>query len=442
MGGRIVDLEVVPRDTSTWYIASASGGVFKTTNGGVKFVPIFDKAGGTLSIGDVCLAPSNPNIIWVGTGEHNARNSVSWGDGVYKSVDAGKTWQHMGLKESFQIGRIAIHPTNPDIVFVGAAGRLWGPSEQRGLYRTDDGGKTWNKVLHVDDNTGCIDVSYSPGDDKVMLAAMYQRRRDPYDGGDPVTRWGPGSGLYRSADGGKTWKKLTQGLPTDQDGPHRVRLVEKRIPAPSSRPSRPRKLAPLWLALKLNARPTWASAVAKPKGGARLGEVIRGGPSDKAGLKQNDLIVALGGKPIKSYRDLVAQIQKRSAGEKVKVKFKRGEEEKELELTFGKRPTRGGMLNRPFGAILGGQRENMQDKQGKDSFQTGGIFKSTDGGVSWKRVNSLNPRPFLLQPDSCRSQQRQQRLRAGDFDAHVNRRRQNLSYYRTWRPSRPSYNVD
>ncbi|MGE3803497.1 MAG: WD40/YVTN/BNR-like repeat-containing protein, partial [Gemmataceae bacterium] len=127
MGGRIVRLAVHPQDPSHFYVASASGGVFKTTNRGATFEPIFDKAG-ALSIGDVCLAPSRPEVIWVGTGEHNARNSVSWGDGVYKSIDGGKSFQHMGLKQSFQLGRIAIHPKNPEIVFVGALGRLWGPN--------------------------------------------------------------------------------------------------------------------------------------------------------------------------------------------------------------------------------------------------------------------------------------------------------------------------
>ena len=155
MGGRIVDLAVVERDPFTFYLATASGGLFKTTNNGTTFTPVFEKED-TVSIGDVAVSRSNPNILWVGTGEHNARNSVSWGDGVYKSTDAGKTWTNMGLKKSFQIGRIEIHPTNPDIVYVGALGRLWGPNEERGLYKTTDGGKSWKKVLHVDNKTGCV----------------------------------------------------------------------------------------------------------------------------------------------------------------------------------------------------------------------------------------------------------------------------------------------
>src|SRR5262249_5266607 len=155
---------------------------------------------------------------WVGTGENNPRNSASYGDGVYKSTDGGKTWKNMGLKKSFQIGRIAIHPTNADIVYVGALGRLYGPSEERGLYKTTDGGKTWERVLYIDDKTGVIDVQRHPKDPETLLVATYERQRDGYDSNDPAKKWGPGSGLHRTTDGGKTWKKLTKGLPTCQLG--------------------------------------------------------------------------------------------------------------------------------------------------------------------------------------------------------------------------------
>src|SRR5207247_1812251 len=144
MGGRITALAVFEADPSTYYVATASGGLLKTTNNGTTFQHQFDHEA-TVSIGDVCVAPSNRDIVWVGTGENNPRNSVSFGDGVYKSIDGGKTWQNMGLKKSFQIGRIAIHPKNPDIVYVGALGRLYGPNEERGLVKTSDGGQTWQK---------------------------------------------------------------------------------------------------------------------------------------------------------------------------------------------------------------------------------------------------------------------------------------------------------
>src|SRR5205807_303126 len=217
VGGRIVDLAVVESDPATYYVATASGGLFKTVNAGTTFTPVFERES-TVSIGDVCVAPSNPNVVWVGTGEHNARNSVSWGDGVYKSADGGKTWQNMGLRRSFQIGRIAIHPQNPDVVYVGALGRLWGPSEERGVFRTSDGGRTWQKVLFVDERTGCIDIAMQPGQPETLIAAMYERQRDEFDVNDPAKRWGAGSGLYRTTDGGQHWTKLTKGLPTVKMG--------------------------------------------------------------------------------------------------------------------------------------------------------------------------------------------------------------------------------
>src|SRR5205807_4854773 len=144
MGGRITSIAVVEADPKRMYVATASGGLWKTTNNGTTWAPIFDHEK-TISIGDVAVSPLNPDDVWVGTGEANARNSVSWGDGVYKSTDGGKTWKNMGLKDSRHVGRIVIHPTNPDIVLVAALGHLWGPSKERGLYRTTDGGKTWEQ---------------------------------------------------------------------------------------------------------------------------------------------------------------------------------------------------------------------------------------------------------------------------------------------------------
>ena len=135
----------------------------------------------TVSIGDVCVAPSDRNIVWVGTGENNPRNSVSYGDGVYKSTDGGKTWKNMGLKKSFQIGKIVVHPKNPDIVYVGALGRLYGPNEERGLYKTSDGGKTWERVLYIDDKTGVIDMQMHPTNPETLLVATWERQRDGFD---------------------------------------------------------------------------------------------------------------------------------------------------------------------------------------------------------------------------------------------------------------------
>jgi photosystem II stability/assembly factor-like uncharacterized protein len=210
MGGRIDDFAVVESNPDIIYVGSASGGIFKTVNGGTTWEPVFDDQS-VSTIGDVTVAPSDPSIVWVGTGEANNRQSSSWGDGVYKSTDAGKTWQHLGLRESRHIGRIVIHPTDPNTVYVAALGSLWGPSKERGLYKTTDGGKTWSNVLFVNEDTGITDVAMDPYSPGTLIAAAYQRRRTPfgYNGS------GPGSGLYKTTDGGATWKKLEKGLPWD-----------------------------------------------------------------------------------------------------------------------------------------------------------------------------------------------------------------------------------
>jgi photosystem II stability/assembly factor-like uncharacterized protein len=213
MGGRIDDFAVVESDPRIIYVGTASGGVWKTTNNGTTWAPIFDEMGSP-SIGDVTLAPSDPNVVWVGTGEPNNRQSSSWGNGVYRSLDAGKTWQNMGLKDSRHIGRIAIDPADANVVYVAAAGHLWGPNKERGLFKTTDGGKTWANVLFINEDTGIIDVAMDPKDPRTLYAAAYQRRRTPYgfNGG------GPHSGLHKTTDGGATWSKLTNGLPQGNTG--------------------------------------------------------------------------------------------------------------------------------------------------------------------------------------------------------------------------------
>jgi photosystem II stability/assembly factor-like uncharacterized protein len=210
MGGRIDDFAVVESDPDIIYVGAASGGVFKTTNGGTTWQPVFDNEV-TSTIGDVTVAPSDPSIVWVGTGEANNRQSSSWGNGVYKSTDGGKSWQHMGLAETHHIARIVIHPTDPNILYVAAVGRLWGPSKERGVYKTTDGGKTWSNVLFVNEDTGVTDIAMDHQSPGTLIAAAYQRRRTVFgfNGG------GPGGGLYKTTDGGATWKKLEKGLPWD-----------------------------------------------------------------------------------------------------------------------------------------------------------------------------------------------------------------------------------
>lgn len=213
MSGRIVDLAVNESDPYTFYAATATGGIWKTTNNGVSFEPVFENEN-THSIGAIALNQEYPNIIWVGTGERANRQSNSWGDGVYVSHDEGKTWKNIGLKDSHHIGRIALHPTDTAVAYVAAMGHLWGPNEERGLYKTSDGGKSWEQLIYVDENTGVVDVAMDPSDPNILYAATYQRRRKPYGfhGG------GPGSGLHKSTDGGQTWKELTNGLPEGDYG--------------------------------------------------------------------------------------------------------------------------------------------------------------------------------------------------------------------------------
>lgn len=242
-GGRIADFAVAhpPGQPETMYVGTASGGVFKSSNQGVSWVPVFDHSGGMMSIGAVAVAPSNPSIVWVGTGEVDNRQSSSWGNGIYKSLDGGATWQSMGLENTRHIAKILIDPTNPDVVYVAALGHLWGPNPDRGVYKTTDGGRTWKKVLYHDDNTGATDLAMSPANPQLLYAALYQRQRKGwgFNGG------GPGSGIYRSSDGGASWTELTRGLPSGDKGriglavnsanPSEVYAIVEADPQPAGR---------------------------------------------------------------------------------------------------------------------------------------------------------------------------------------------------------------
>src|SRR5438552_11031312 len=214
VGNRVSAVAGVAGDPSTYYVGAASAGICKTTDGGIHWQPIFDDQP-VQSIGALAVAPSDPNVVWAGTGEAWIRSHISIGNGIYKSTDAGKTWQHMGLDLTGRIGRVVIHPTNPDIVFAAALGHSYGPQQERGVYRTTDGGKTWERVLFVDENTGAADVVMDPNNPRILFAAMWQL---------VIHTWGresggPGSGIYASTDGGSTWKKLTgNGLPAKPFG--------------------------------------------------------------------------------------------------------------------------------------------------------------------------------------------------------------------------------
>ncbi len=211
--GRIADIAGVPDAPDTLYVATATGGAWKTTNRGLTWQPVFEN-GGTASLGSVTVALSNPNIVWLGSGETWNWRSVSWGDGVYKSEDGGRSWTHKGLDETRHVGRILIHPEDPNIVYVAGGGALWGSNDERGVFRTTDGGDTWEKVLFVSPRTGVVDLAMDPRDPNLLYAAAFQRERRTWSflGG------GPESGIYRSTDGGATWQRLSRGLPRGDAG--------------------------------------------------------------------------------------------------------------------------------------------------------------------------------------------------------------------------------
>ncbi len=222
MGGRIAALDAVKVDTLTVYVGAAGGGVWKSVNGGLSFEPVFDEH--VQSIGAVRIDPSNPETVWVGTGESWTRNSVSIGDGVYVSHNGGESWTSVGLRDSERIARIHVDPENSERVFVCATGQLWSANEQRGVFRTTDAGKTWDHVLGIDENTGCGDLAMDPQNADVLYAGMWQFRRYPWS----FTSGGPGSGLYRSTDGGDTWSELTDGLPAGEKGRIAVAVAPSR----------------------------------------------------------------------------------------------------------------------------------------------------------------------------------------------------------------------
>ncbi len=223
-GGRVTSVVGVPGNPYIIYVGHSTGGVYKSTNGGVTFHSIFND-GNTLSVGAIAISPDNPNVIYVGTGEGNPRNSASFGDGIYKSLDGGKTWQHLGLEGTRRFSRIIVNPLHPNIVLAAAMGREWGPNTERGVYRSTNGGRTWKRVLYVNPTTGASDICFDPKNPNVAYAGMFDYLRSPWH----LRSGGPGSGLYRSTDGGVTWVKLTNpalhnGLPTDTLGRIGVRV--------------------------------------------------------------------------------------------------------------------------------------------------------------------------------------------------------------------------
>ncbi|HEY7111457.1 MAG TPA: glycosyl hydrolase [Thermoanaerobaculia bacterium] len=243
-GGRSAAVTGVRRQPNVFYFGAAGGGVWKTTDGGSNWEVLSDKDFKTGSVGAIAVSESDPNVIYVGMGESPIRGNLSHGDGVYKSTDGGRSWKNVGLSDTRQIARIRVHPKNPDLVYVAAQGHAWGPNAERGIYRSEDGGRTWKKVLGVDDKTGASDLSMDPNNPRILYAAFWQVIRKPWD----LVSGGPGSSLFKSADGGETWKKLTEGLPEETWG--RVGVAASPV-----RPGR-----------------VWAMVEAKKKGGLYLSD--------------------------------------------------------------------------------------------------------------------------------------------------------------------------
>ena len=335
MGGRVTSLAVVESEPTTFYVGTASGGLLKTVNNGTTFTFAFEKEN-TVSIGDVAVSQSDPNVVYVGTGENNPRNSVSYGDGVYKSLDAGKTWKNVGLKNSYSVGKIIIHPKDPNIVYVAAMGRVYGPNAERGVFKTEDGGHSWKKVLFVDENTGAIDLRMDPFDPNTLIAGLWERKRDEFDtffgSGDkwpgpdqygPVVAHGPGGGLFKTSDGGKNWKKLTgenaaPGLPTVKTG---------RIGVDYSRKTKGLVYAIIDtenIGKGRDLKVSLGVTQDDDKDGAKVKFVLEDGPAGKAGMKGGDTITAVDGQKVAGFEDLLNYLEGKKPGDVVKVTVVRG----------------------------------------------------------------------------------------------------------------------
>src|SRR5262249_43632024 len=214
-GGRVNGVTGVPGQPNTFFFGSVGGGLWKSTNSGRTWAPVFDSQP-IASIGAVAVSPSNPNVVYVGTGEADVRSQISYGNGMYKSTDSGATWTHIGLDNTRQIGRVLVDPKNPNTVFVAALGHVYGTNPDRGVYRSRDGGGSWQKVLFKNENVGAADLALDPQNSQIIYASLWNTRRTPWSIYPPS--YGPGGGLYKSTDGGTTWQQLTNGLPTEKLG--------------------------------------------------------------------------------------------------------------------------------------------------------------------------------------------------------------------------------
>ena len=213
-GGRATAVAGLPGDRMTYYMGATGGGVWKTTNAGISWAPVSDRYFKTGSVGSIAVAESDPNVVYVGMGEACLRSNISHGDGVYKSTDAGRTWQNVGLRDSSQLGKVLVDPRDPNLLYVAAIGHPYGTNAERGVFRSKDGGKTWEKVLFVNDKTGAVSLAFDPRDPRTLYASTWQMLRTPWD----IYEFGPGSGIYKSSYGGDTWHPLKNGLPKSDMG--------------------------------------------------------------------------------------------------------------------------------------------------------------------------------------------------------------------------------
>ncbi|MEZ4588582.1 MAG: hypothetical protein R2909_19560, partial [Gemmatimonadales bacterium] len=216
MAGRVTDIEAVERNPAVVFVAAASGGLWRSENAGTTWTPVFTEYG-TANMGDVAIYQADPRIVWVGTGESCVRNSVGWGDGVYKSTDGGRTFKNVGLRETHHVSQVLTHPRDPDVAYVAAQGHLWGHTGQRGVFKTSDGGATWRRLtrgLPDDGRTGASDLAMDPSNPEILYAAFWERLREPHR----FTSGGPNGGIFKSTDGGTTWRRLERGLPSGPTG--------------------------------------------------------------------------------------------------------------------------------------------------------------------------------------------------------------------------------
>lgn len=360
-GGRIIDVEVDPANPFKIFAASASGGLWVSENNGTTWSCIFENEG-TISIGDICLDPNDSNTIWVGTGEANNQRSSYWGDGIYKSTDGGETWKNMGLPDSHHIGRVVIDPFDSDVVYVAAAGHLYTPNEERGLFKTSDGGETWEKVLYINPDVGVIDVVLDPQRPSTIYAAAYERRRRAWD----FDGNGPGSAIYRSQNGGKNWEKLGAGLPggdigriglaISQQNPRVVYAsVANQNQEGGSEPDTKVEAAsdgqyklPIGITIKFL------------DGKAEITDVERNSRASSADIARGQFLIGVGGSNVSDIDALTQFFEHLSLGDSVQIDVQ--DEEEILSFDY--------VVSASAGREVGGE-----------------VYRTDDGGNSWEKVN-------------------------------------------------------